>query len=252
MSRRRCSRKPRGRPKICPFFWIAKRNGRPWVRVDLGGRRLRPWTPTFNSDRARFRISGTGTRRTYGSAAPERSRSAKSRFRRREKRLLWFRSVWERPDAETGSPWIYSDASAHRLISDISALIGRQSGHRIIAAGDLNLLCGYGDNGDQYWAGRYQTVFDRMDAIGLKFVGPQAPNGDQASPWPAELPEDSLNLPTYRWRRTKPETAVRQLDFVFASESIADRITTRALNSEQEWGDSDHCRVLIEVGEFSS
>lgn len=41
---------------------------------------------------------------------------------------------WEKPHATTGSAWIYADASVHRLISDLSVFIGREVGHRIIAA----------------------------------------------------------------------------------------------------------------------
>jgi hypothetical protein len=48
--------------------------------------------------------------------------------------------VWERPCAATGSRWIYADAAVHRLVSDLSVLIGRQRGHKILAAGDLNIL----------------------------------------------------------------------------------------------------------------
>lgn len=162
--------------------------------------------------------------------------------------LISMYSVWESPAAETGSSWIYADASAHRLISDISALIGRQSGHKIIAAGDLNILYGYGEGGSPYWAQRYETVFSRMEAIGLKFVGPQAPTGGlQANPRPLELPENSRNVPTFRNNKNLPETALRQLDFVFASNVLQNRINVRALNGENEWGASDHCRILIEV-----
>ena len=45
----------------------------------------------------------------------------------------------------------------------------------------------------------------------------------------------------------KPQTATRQLDFVFASERVADRVSTRAVNAVEEWGPSDHCRVVIDV-----
>ena len=112
--------------------------------------------------------------------------------------------------------WIYSDASAHRIISDLSTFIGRQAGHRILAAGDLNILHEYGEHGSEYWAGRYGSVFDRMEALGLPFIGPQHPNGRQADPWPDELPRESKNVPTYHWDKD-PATATRQLDFVFAS-----------------------------------
>ena len=105
---------------------------------------------------------------------------------------------WTRPIyASTGSGWIVSDASAHRAVSDLSAFIGSQHGHRIIAAGDLNILHGHGEHDSVYWAGRYGTVFSKMDALGLSFAGPQAPHGRQADPWPDELPPDSNNIPTY-------------------------------------------------------
>ena len=156
-------------------------------------------------------------------------------------------AMWERPHASSNSSWIVSDASAHRVVSDLSTFIGSQHGHRILAAGDLNILRGYGDDGSKYWAGRYGTVFDRMDALGLAFVGPQAPNGRQADPWPDELPSDSRNVPTFYPSGRGPATATRQLDFVFASRGMADSVRVRALNDPDHWGPSDHCRLLIEV-----
>ncbi len=158
--------------------------------------------------------------------------------------LVSMYAVWEgyRPGP------IYADASAHRLLSDLSGIVNDARSHRIIAAGDLNILHGYGDDGDSYWAARYATVFDRAEAMGLRFVGPQAPHGRQASPRPAELPEDSLNVPTYHTRQQGPMGATRQLDFVFASHALAERLTVRALNTNaDEWGPSDHCRVVIEL-----
>ena len=79
-------------------------------------------------------------------------------------------------------------------------------------------------------------------------MGPQSPNGRQADPWPDWLPKDSKNVPTYYNIGSSPAEATNQLDYVFASRSIAHRVTTRALNNTpEEWGPSDHCRVLIEV-----
>lgn len=157
-------------------------------------------------------------------------------------------SRWEVPHASAGRNWIYADASVHRLISDLSVFVGRQRGHRIIAAGDLNILHGCGEGGSAYWRDRYQTVFDRFAAIGMRFVGPQSPNGRQADPWPDELPKDSLNIPTYHTAAQGPAGATRQLDFVFASHGIADNLRVRALNAIDEWGGSDHCRIAIEIG----
>ena len=93
-------------------------------------------------------------------------------------------SRWLNPHPSTGSSWIYSDASAHRIISDLSTFIGHVNPykHRILAAGDLNILHGYGLGGSPYWAARDRTVFDRMESLKLSFVGPQAPHGRQADP----------------------------------------------------------------------
>jgi exonuclease III len=42
--------------------------------------------------------------------------------------------------------------------------------------------------------------------------------------------------------------ATRQLDFVFCSTPLAERVRASALNRDlQEWGPSDHSRILIEL-----
>lgn len=145
------------------------------------------------------------------------------------------------------SSWNITDASLHRMISDLSLLIGRQRGHRIVAAADLTVYHGYGEDSAGYWKGRYDTVFDRMAAIGMPLVGPQYPNGRQTHPWPEWLPQDSLNVPTYYPVGGTPKDATHQLDFVFASESMANSVQVAALNDPDDWGPSDHCRIEITV-----
>ena len=159
-------------------------------------------------------------------------------------------SRWLNPHASTGSSWIYSDASAHRIISDLSTFIGHVNPykHRILAAGDLNILHGYGLGGSPYWAARDRTVFDRMESLKLSFVGPQAPHGRQADLWPDHMPLDSKNVPTYYHIPTqKPPSATFQLDYVFACRGFHESVAVRALNSPEEWGPSDHCRLEILV-----
>ena len=133
---------------------------------------------------------------------------------------------WLGAHPSTKSSWGYADASVHRIISDLSTFIGHQYPwrHRILAAGDLNITHGHGEGGNMYWAGRYQTIFDRIEALGLTFVGPQAPYGRQAHPWPDELPRHSKNVPTYCPTSRKPEEAYRQLDYAFASKGFSDSV----------------------------
>ncbi len=159
---------------------------------------------------------------------------------------------WIKPHPSTNSRWRvgYSDGSAHRIISDLSAFIGDTdpSTHRILAAGDLNMFYGATHSNRLSLTDRERTVFERMDALGLEFLGPQSPNGRQASPTPQGLPEDTKNVPTYHTAKKKPETAENQLDYVFASRGFHEEVKVRAMNEPEEWGSSDHCRLWIEVG----
>ena len=44
-----------------------------------------------------------------------------------------------------------------------------------------------------------------------------------------------------------PATAVNQLDYAFASHGFHEQVSVRAMNEIEEWGPSDHCRLMIEV-----
>ena len=156
-------------------------------------------------------------------------------------------AAWDTPHPTLRNGSIYPDASAHRIISDLSIFMptyeANEPEHRIVAAGDLNMCFGDCD----YFTSRAQTVFDRMSALGLEYVGPRYPNGSKADPAPEVLAEGSLDVPTYYSNRMTPETAQLQLDHVFASRGLADYVTTRAMNSVEEWGPSDHCRIVIDL-----
>ena len=85
-----------------------------------------------------------------------------------------------KPHPSTGTAWRVGapDVSAHRILSDISAFIGHEdpSRHRILAAGDLNMI--YGATGRTLaLPDRERAFWDRVAALGLEFLGPQAPDG---------------------------------------------------------------------------
>ena len=105
------------------------------------------------------------------------------------------------PHPSTRSKWSvgYSDGTAHRIISDLSAFIGNAdpSTHRILAAGDLNLIYGSKTGDPQALDERGSGVFERMETIGLELVGPRYPAGRKAALPPRYLPPDTRNvLPT--------------------------------------------------------
>lgn len=158
---------------------------------------------------------------------------------------------WESPHSTTPTNWRvgYSDAMAHRAISDLSAFIGNENpaSHRILIAGDFNLIYGASDTNRNALPKRDQSVFERLEALGFEFLGPQFPNGRQAVPVPSGLHPDTLNVPTFHTTRQNPCTAQNQLDYVFASRGFHETISVRALNRPREWGPSDHCRIAIDI-----
>lgn len=159
---------------------------------------------------------------------------------------------WIKPHVSTKSSWSvgYQDGSAHRIISDLSAFIGSTdpTSHRILAAGDLNMIYGATDDNRLALPARDRTVTDRMAALGMEFLGPRYPAGRRASPVPHGLPSDTDNVPTYYTTHQRtPEKAQNQLDYVFASHGFHRSVAVRALNSVEEWGPSDHCRLRIEI-----
>ncbi len=156
---------------------------------------------------------------------------------------------WKDPHPSVKSNLIYSDGSAHRIISDLSAFIGSMdpSTHRILVAGDLNICFGTRDDFGDGFGVRERTVWDRMAAVGLEFLGPQYPNGRKAVPTPSYLPPDTKNVPTFHSLKQSPSTAENQLDYAFASRGFHKGIEVHALNGIEEWGASDHCRLMIEI-----
>lgn len=157
---------------------------------------------------------------------------------------MYARWMSPHPSVKTNMKMGYPDGSAHRIISDLSAFIGNTdpSTHRILAAGDLNMA--FSGKDDDPFVFRERTVIDRMHALGLEML---YAIGRKADPTPDYLPPDTRNVPTYHTNRKSPDTATDQLDWAFASRGFHRDITVSALNEVEEWGPSDHCRLLIEV-----
>lgn len=187
--------------EVDPATWYTAGSSanRPWrtAVANLSDRvQLQPWllAPITDASLGQLAVSRPGTLAVADMTLPSTGEVVT---------LVSVYGAWENPIPSVGSSWIYADASVHRLISDLSVLIGRQRGHKIIVAGDLNVLYGYGEGGSRYWRVRYDTIFSRMEALGLPLVGPSLPEGGRPPvPWPSELPPSSTTVPTFRTSAT--------------------------------------------------
>ena len=153
---------------------------------------------------------------------------------------------------------IFADASAHRIISDLSGFIAHTNpaNHRIIAAGDLNTIYDATEEHPYEMPERMRTIFNRMNAIGMEFVGPRAGDGSKkADEAPVDVSPHTCNVPTYLSHPQRARYADEdvlsgnQLDYVFASCGFHESVRVHAMNAPDEWGPSDHCRIVIDVGQ---
>ena len=164
---------------------------------------------------------------------------------------------WYCPHPLADNKYKYSDASVHRIISDLTTFIGGwPKAPRIIAAGDLNTIYDATEASRLETPIRAQTIFDRMSAISMEFVGPRAGDGGRkADPPTDDVSPHTCNVPTYlshpQMAQYEQEDVLsgNQLDYVFASCGFHERVSVHAMNrTRDEWGPSDHCRIVIEVG----
>ena len=159
---------------------------------------------------------------------------------------MYARWTWAHPIYTVKRLGKHADISAHRILCDLQSFMDYldPSRYPMLAAGDLNLC--YGATKSR-WYVRERVVWDRFKALGLEFLGPQFPNGRAPASTPPESPEHTRDVPTWHTNRQTPAEANRQLDYAFASRGFHEAVTVRALNGVEEWGSSDHCRLLIDV-----
>ncbi|MCY3957108.1 MAG: hypothetical protein OXG65_02330 [Chloroflexi bacterium] len=72
-----------------------------------------------------------------------------------------------------------------------------------------------------------------MRALGFRHLVPEGRRGYRDA------------VVTFRLIDLSTAQAWGQLDFVIATENIADRVSVLALNGPINWGPSDHCRLVI-------
>ena len=145
----------------------------------------------------------------------------------------------------------HADASAHRILSDLSAFTASAdpAKHRVLAAGDLNLNL-WTKFGRMRKDARLRSVWDRFAALGLEFLGPRQPDGRATVRGSGtRVYRDTQRVVTRRAMKRGRVLSESQIDYVFASRGFHESIRARALNGVEEWGPSDHCRILIEIDE---
>lgn len=152
---------------------------------------------------------------------------------------VWLISLYGMWDSMSDSGDIFAEPSLHRAVSDLTPLLQEKQARRVVLAGDLNIWRGYGP---KKWARRYRTVFDRIEAYQLGFVGPKRTPGAALPNCPCKKPALCEHVQTYRYQRRADSTPY-QNDYMFArGVQVLECI---ALNDY--WEHSDHCPILLDI-----
>ena len=139
-------------------------------------------------------------------------------------------------DTQPGKRWIFTEATLHRAVSDLTPLL--QAGERVVIGGDLNLLYGYGDL-DQ-WVVRGNTLFDRLATYGVEVVGPFRPDGAVLDDCPCAGGDSCRHVPT----RPDPSGRPWQLDWILSNMG-EDCFEMSVLEIDPDY--SDHAPVVVDV-----
>lgn len=148
--------------------------------------------------------------------------------------VVSFYAVWDRQDGIG----IFSEATAHRSISDLTPLLQRPPAGGLVVAGDFNAYYEYGDR----WDGRYMTVFSRLDAYDLPAIGPFG-DGPLAG-CPCRKGDECRHVQTYLHQKKVGNNPL-QLDFVLANAAVRDRLPSVAPYPGARFDASDHLPVLL-------
>jgi hypothetical protein len=148
--------------------------------------------------------------------------------------------IWDRDER-----YLFSEATLHRAISDLTIVLQEKSRTHIVLAGDLNVFFDWDQaTYDAHWAARYDTVFARLAAYGMNLVGPF---GDgRLDGCECGRGDECRHVRTFAYQR-KPENRLNQLDYVFATPSLRP-LGCHALDDEASWRYSDHLPVIATFG----
>lgn len=142
--------------------------------------------------------------------------------------------VWDRM-LDSGA--MFSEATTHRAISDLTVLFQERGADLILIGGDLNIYS-YSDSTP---AGRrWMTVLDRLAAYGLEVCGPFRAEGEprlEGCPCPDR---ECRHVNTYRYR-SKETSKPHQLDFFLATPALRELLRACWADPDPNWpAYSDH------------
>ncbi len=133
-----------------------------------------------------------------------------------------------------GSSSMYGGPRLHRMLSDLTGVLARSGRRPVLLAGDFNVT----SQGSRQPENEAAAVFARLRTWGLSSCPLTAGRVDGCD---CPEGENCRHVQTFR--------TGTQLDYIFASPPLANRMTGRADHSSAAWQLSDHCPLVMDIEE---
>lgn len=147
--------------------------------------------------------------------------------------------IWDQDER-----FLFAEGTLHRALSDLTVLFQDRNRTRIVLTGDFNIYRQWANSSiGGNWSPRYDTVFSRLEAYGLRFVGPTS--AEPLPNCPCGGGAQCQHVRTFAYQR-KATNRPYQLDYVFATDSVQ-VLDCGVISDETDWTFSDHLPVRATI-----
>ena len=145
---------------------------------------------------------------------------------------------------------IYSCAKLHRMISDLTGVFAGIPKRQVLLAGDFNVTTqiAYGRQTQADTDGA-AAVFTRLRAWGLKdCIEKTKASRPRMTDCTCPERETCSHVRTFRLKN-RAASRPTQVDYVFASDRLVDKVRCEVVQTDEAWALSDHCPIVLELGQ---
>lgn len=148
---------------------------------------------------------------------------------------------------------IYSTATSHRTISDLTPLLAasgrKETEHRtpVLVAGDFNATTQVAS--ENWWRCEIEearVLFDRLEALGLHDLMDHTKTTRAALAGCSCKRAACSHVRTYRYAN-RQDSRPTQLDYAFASEALLAGVAVDVWDRPAAWALSDHCPIVVDL-----
>jgi exonuclease III len=160
-------------------------------------------------------------------------------------------SLYGQFEGMAGEKWWDATSRVHRMLSDLTSILGHSGRRQVVLAGDWNI----GTQLPHPTASRADAeaadaVFARLRAWGLTdCIAHTSASRPRLDGCACLRPDQCSHARTIRFHN-RVDSPPTQLDYVYASKPVVSRVRScEVVDDEPAWALSDHCPIVLELAD---